>query len=180
MSTLAISRGAILSASAWTIGTYAASVILRFGSNVLLSRLIAPETFGMLVVISAIRTGAELLSDIGLGQNIVNNPRGDQAAFYNTVWTLQVLRGLLLFGLCYAVAGPLAQLYGVPEAAIQFGALTLALLGLTSTSVFLLQKRLRLPTLNLFDLVQDLIGTAAILLLVLWSPTVCRSCSATS
>ncbi len=172
MSVLAIPRGAILSGGAWTIGTYGASVVLRFGSNVLLSRLIAPEIFGMVVVISAIRMGADLLSDIGIGQNIVNNPRGDQPAFYNTAWTFQVLRGLLLFALCCAFAGPLAGLYGVPEAAIQFGALTLALLGMTSTSLFLLQKRLHVSTLTLFEFVQDLIGTAAMLIFVLWSPTV--------
>ena len=172
MSTLAISRGAILSGSAWTIGTYVATLVLRFGSNVLLSRLIAPEIFGMVVVIAAIRAGADLLSDIGLGQNIVNNPRGDRPAFYNTVWTLQVLRGLVLFALCCAFAGPFSRLYGVPESAIQFGAITLAVLGVTSTSPSLLQKKLRLPVLTLFDFAVDLIGIAAMLLLVLWSPTV--------
>ncbi|NEU13480.1 oligosaccharide flippase family protein [Methylobacterium sp. BTF04] len=172
MSTLTIPRGVILSGSAWTIGTYAATVILRFGSNVVLSRLIAPDIFGMVVVISAIRTGADLLSDIGIGQNIVNNPNGDRPEFYNTAWTMQFLRGLVLFGLCLLVAGPLARLYHVPESAIQFGALTLALLGATSTSIFLLQKQLRLATLNMFDFVQDVIGTAAMLLFVIWSPTI--------
>lgn len=172
MSVLALSRGAILSGSAWTIGTYAAALVLRFSANVLLARLIAPEIFGIVVVIAAIRAGADLLSDIGLSQNIVNNPRGDRPAFYNTVWTLQVMRGFLLFAICCAFAGPLARLYGVPESTIQFGVLTLAVLGATSTSQSLLQKKLRLPVITLFDFVVDLIGTVTMLLLVLWSPTV--------
>ncbi|WP_331288248.1 MULTISPECIES: oligosaccharide flippase family protein [Methylobacteriaceae] len=171
-SALALSRSAILSGSAWTIGTYAASVVLRFGSNVMLSRLVAPEVFGMIAIIVVIRTGAELLSDIGIGQNIVNNPRGDDPAFYNTAWTLQILRGLILCVLCCLFAGPLAQIYGAPESAIQLGALTLAVLGTTSTSLCLLQRRLRLPMLTMFDLTLDFIGTVTLLLLVSWSPTI--------
>lgn len=171
-SALALSRSAILSGSAWTIGTYAASVVLRFGSNVMLSRLVAPEVFGMIAIIVVIRTGAELLSDIGIGQNIVNNPRGDDPAFYNTAWTLQILRGLILCVLCCLFAGPLAQIYGAPKSAIQLGALTLAVLGTTSTSLCLLQRRLRLPMLTLFDLILDFIGTLIMLLLVSWYPTI--------
>lgn len=36
-------NGKVVSGVAWTVGTYAVSVVVRFGSNILLSRLLNPE-----------------------------------------------------------------------------------------------------------------------------------------
>src|SRR5687768_3709687 len=119
-----LGRSVILGGAAWTIGTYAASVAVRFGSNIVLSRLVAPEVFGMIVIVLAIRVGADLLSDVGIGQSVVNNPDGEKPDFYDTAWTIQVIRGLALFAVCQVLAGPIAELYRIPEAAIQLGAAT--------------------------------------------------------
>lgn len=172
MTVATLGRNVILGGAAWTIGTYAVSVMVRFGSNIVLSRLVAPDVFGMIVIVSAIRIGADLLSDVGIGQSVVNNPEGEKPDFYDTAWTIQLIRGLALFAVCLVLAGPLADLYRVPEAAIQLGAATLALYGATSTSIFLLQRRLQLATLNLYDLAQDVFSAAVIVALASLSPTI--------
>ncbi len=160
-------RGAV-----WTIGAYGASVILRFGSNVVLSRLVAPEVFGVMLIINTLRNGIELLSDVGIGQNIVQNPKGESRSFRDTAWTIQLLRGLILFSLLFLTAAPLGQLYQLPELAIQLSAITLALMGAASVSIYLLQRRLQLVRLNLFDLSIDAIGAILVVGLALVSPTI--------
>ena len=47
-----------------------------------------------MALVNAIRTGVELLSDVGIMQNIISTPGGDNPAFYDTAWTLQVVRGV--------------------------------------------------------------------------------------
>lgn len=161
-----------LHGAAWTIGVYAISVALRFGSNVVLSRLIAPEIFGTILIIMTLRNGVDLLSDVGVGQNVVNNRNGDKPAFYNTAWTFQIIRGLVLFGALALAAPFLANIYEIPQSAILIGATTLAIMGFASTSVFMLQRGLRLARSNLFDLGQDIVSLTCTLVSAAISPTV--------
>lgn len=172
MSVAALGRSVILGGAAWTIGTYATLVAVRFGANIVLSRLVAPDIFGMVVIVSAVRAGADLMSDVGIGQSVVTHPHGERAEFRDTAWTIQLIRGLALFAVCLVLAGPIAELYRVPEAVIQLGAVTVALFGATSTSIYLLQRRLQLARLNLFDLAQDVIGSTTVLFLATLSPTI--------
>lgn len=161
-----------LQGAAWTIGIYAISVVLRFGSNVALSRLITPEVFGMVMIIMTLRNGIDLLSDVGIGQNVVNNKSGDRPEFYNTAWTVQIARGLLLCAALCVAAPVLASAFQAPAEAIQIGAITLAILGFTSTGVFMMQRRLQLARLNLFELAQDVISLICTLTAALISPTI--------
>lgn len=156
----------------WIVGGYGTSVALRFGSNVILSRLVVPEVFGVMLIINTLRSGIELLSDVGIGQNIVHNPKGEQRDFLNVAWTIQLLRGLLLFSLLFVVAAPLGQLYQLPSAAIQLSALTLALAGAASVAIYLQQRRLQFARSNLFDLGVDAIGAVLVVGLAWYSPTI--------
>ena len=45
-----------------------------------------------------------LLSDMGLRQNIIQSHRGDDPAFLNTAWTVQIIRGFVLFALTLLLA----------------------------------------------------------------------------
>lgn len=160
-------RGAI-----WTIGTYGASVGLRFGTNVVLSRLVAPEVFGVMLIINTLRNGIELISDVGIGQNIVQNPKGESRTFRDVAWTIQLIRGFVLFSLLFLAAAPLGQLYQLPASAIQLSATTLALMGAASVSIYLLQRRLQFIRLNMFDLGVDAVGAALVIGLAFASPTI--------
>src|SRR3982751_2234786 len=92
----------------WTTLGYGAVQGIRLLNNVVLARLLAPQIFGLMAVVNAIRTGFELLSDVGVMQNIVSNPAGEEPDFYNTAWILQVARGLLLATFCFLLAAPAA------------------------------------------------------------------------
>lgn len=167
-----LSEKLVMRGAVWTIGTYGLSVVLRFGSNVILSRLVVPEVFGIMLVINTLRSGIELISDVGIGQNIIHNSHGEEKSFRDTAWTIQILRGMILFGIMFLAAAPLGRLYSLPTTAIQFASISLAIMGAASVSIYILQRRMQLIRLNLFDLSMDLIGSLLVVGLALYSPTI--------
>jgi len=84
----------------------------RLVSNVILAWLLFPEDFGVMVPVGVFMTGLLLFSDVGIGPTIVRSKRGDDPLFLRTVWTVQVMRGILLYAVCIAVAGPYSRLIG--------------------------------------------------------------------
>ena len=168
------SRRSLLGAAGWVSATFIAQQTLRLVSNVVLAWLLAPALLGTMLLINTLRTGGELLTDVGVGQSIVNNPSGNEPAFYNTAWTIQIVRGLILFALAIALTVPIARLYGKPELLILLPAVApiFIITGLTSPARFLLQKRLEVRKLALFDLAAALFGTAVQIGLALYTPTI--------
>ncbi len=88
---------------------------LRFGSNLVLTRLLAPEMFGMLAVVNVILVGLSMFSDLGLLQNIVKSKRGEDPDYLNTAWTIQIIRGfsILLVNLTICSVFYLLGVYGL-------------------------------------------------------------------
>ncbi|MDX2239769.1 MAG: oligosaccharide flippase family protein, partial [Leptolyngbyaceae cyanobacterium bins.302] len=66
----------VIRGSAWTIGGHAASQVIRLGSNLLLSRLLFPEAFGLMALVFTFITGLHMLSDFGVQPNIIQSKRG--------------------------------------------------------------------------------------------------------
>src|SRR5262245_13273328 len=140
-----VSPLALLKGAGWTIGAYGVGQLLRLMTNIVLARLLAPELFGIMVIVNSLRTGIDLFSDVGIGQNIVQNKNGDDPLFYNTGWSLQQIRGVLLWLVCFAAAAPLAHLYQAPIliSVLPVAAFYFILTGCTSISVPLLQRKLK-------------------------------------
>ena len=107
-----------LHASAWAMGGHGLSQAMRLGSNLVMTRLLAPEMFGVIAIAVTVSMILALLSDIGLHQNIVQSKRGDDPDFLNTAWVVQILRGgvLWLGALALCVALHVANMGGVVPA----------------------------------------------------------------
>ncbi|KDD69073.1 polysaccharide biosynthesis protein [Pseudomonas mandelii PD30] len=67
------------------------------GGNLIMARLLMPEMFGIMMIAITVSLVLHMLSDVGLRQNIIQSPRGDDPAFLNTIWTVQIVRGFILF-----------------------------------------------------------------------------------
>ena len=94
----------MLAAGAWSLAGYAVSQVIRFGSNLIMTRLLVPEMFGVMAIATIVMVGLAMFSDLGLRQSIVQSRRGDDPAFLNTAWALQILRGLVLWAIALAIA----------------------------------------------------------------------------
>jgi O-antigen/teichoic acid export membrane protein len=165
-------NGTVVRGVVWTMGTYVLSVVVRFGSNILLSRLLNPELFGILLIINTIRQGVELSSDVGFAQNVIQNKAGEQPEFFNTIWVMQMARGFLLCAVLFVCAVPIGRLYAVPASAFELSGAILLVSSLTSTSMFLLHRNLQLAKLNSFDLAQDIVGAVLIITAAIINPTI--------
>lgn len=153
---------------------YGLATALRLGGNMILTRLLFPRAFGLVALVNIFNQGLVMLSDVGIEPAVIQNPRGDEPAFFNTAWTIQVMRGFALFAIAIAVAWPLATLYHEPElvALTMVGSAAVAILGLHSTALYTLRRRLSVGRLTLIE-----VGAQATSLLIMipwayWSPSV--------
>lgn len=164
----------MMSQITWVAGSYGVSQGLRLFTNVILARLLAPQLFGVMLIVNTLRTGIELLSDVGIGQNIVSNRKGDQPDFYNTAWTIQIIRGILLFAIALLLARPLAEFYDSKQLIeiIPIISVLFLLTGFQSPSRFILQKRQAVKTIALFDIFIAAVSAVVHIALALYSPTI--------
>lgn len=95
----------------WTLIGYGGSQSLRLISNLILTRLLVPELFGVMSLITTFIVGLHLFSDVGIGASLIQNRQGDDPKFYNTAWTLQVVRGIVLWLLSIPMAYICVQIY---------------------------------------------------------------------
>jgi O-antigen/teichoic acid export membrane protein len=144
----------LMRGAALTSGAFVLAQIIRFASNLIAARLLFPEAFGLMALVNMIIVGLIMLSDAGLQQAIMQHRRGDDPAFLNTAFTLNVARGGLLFALACALAWPAAELYTAPDLLVILPvcALTLIVNGLTPTRVFTAERHIRIGRLTLLEL----------------------------
>ncbi len=146
-------RQRVLYSGSWTLVGYGVSQVLRLGGNLILTRLLFPEAFGMMAIINVACYGMTVLVDMGLGQSIVQNIRGNDPAFVNTAWTIQIILGFLIWIGLSALALPIATLYNVPQLAdmlpvVGFGS---AISGFNSTKLYTAQRNLEAKRVTLIE-----------------------------
>src|SRR2546421_7848298 len=90
-------KALVIKGSAWTIAGHGAGELIRLAKSLVLTRLLFPEAFGMMSLVGVVMYGLQMLSDVGLVQAIIRDKRGDDPDFLNTAWTMQVIRGAVLW-----------------------------------------------------------------------------------
>ena len=153
-----------MSGSEWTLNGYGVSQIIRLVSGLILARLLFPEAFGLMALVNVFMQGLEMLSDIGLGPSIIQNKRGTEPAFLRTAWTLQVVRGLVLWLISCALAYPAAQFFGAQDPlALQLvqvlpvAGLMALIGGFSSTAVHTLSRRMEMSKLAALALIPQVV-----------------------
>jgi O-antigen/teichoic acid export membrane protein len=162
-------RGAI-----WTIAGYGISNAIRLGSNLILTRLLVPELFGLMALVYVFISGLHMFSDVGIGVSIIQNKRGDERSFLDTAWTIQVIRGFILWFACLLLAYPVSQLYSEPRLLwlVPIVGLTTVISGFNCTALFSLNRHLDIKAMALFELSGQLVGAATIILWAWFHPTI--------
>lgn len=146
--------------SIWSVVDIGGSQGLRLVSNLILTRILFPEAFGLMALVSVVVAGLSLLSDTGVRPSIVQNARGDDPDFLNTAWTVQVIRGVFLWLIMLAIAMPVAALYDEPQLAqiLPVAGLALLIEGLQPTAVYTVNRHLALGRFIRIKLIAQAIG----------------------
>ena len=151
-----------LRSSVWIVGGFGFGQFLRLLSNLILTRILFPEAFGLLALVSVFVVGLQLFSDIGINTSVYQNKRGDDPNFLLTAWTLQVSRGILLSVLAALIAYPVSQFYGEPDLAylLPIAGLTLAITGFRPSRVLTAGRHLMIGRLTMAELIGQALGLA--------------------
>ncbi len=154
--------------AAWTIASYGSSQIIRFGSNLILTRLLLPELFGLVGLAYVFITGINLFTDIGLGPSIIQNKRGEDPQFLNTAWTLQVIRSFLIWIGLVIITQPVASFYGEPRLLWLIPVIGINSLigGFKSTATASLERKMSVKKVVIFELVIQIVSTTV---MIVWA-----------
>jgi O-antigen/teichoic acid export membrane protein len=119
--------------------------VIRFGGNLVLTRMLSPDDFGLTALVGVLITALHMISDMATGPCIVQSRRGDDPDFLDTAFTLQAIRGAILSACAASLAWPAAMLYGEPRLLwlVPASALGTLIGGFASTSIWTLTRRLQ-------------------------------------
>lgn len=157
----------VLRGSAATVLGFGGGQFLRLLSNLILTRLLVPEAFGLMTLVTLFIVGLKLFSDVGIGQSILRSPRGDEQLFLDTAWSLDLIRGGILWVLAWLLAAPVARFYDIPELAqlIPVTATVLLIGGLEPTKVDSAARHMHLGRVTGFELLSQLCGIVVMVVL---------------
>lgn len=160
--------------SALMVVNFAGQNIIRLASNLILTRLLFPEAFGLMALVSVVLQGLALFSDFGFRDSVVQDERGEETDFLNTTWTMQILRGLVLGLLAALLAYPTASFYGEPLLGdiLLFSAIIPVLQGLNSTNILTADRQLLLGRLTVLMLGTQIVGLLITIGLAWWLQSV--------
>ena len=142
----------------------------RFGSNLVLTRLLVPEAFGLIGIVQVFMMSLTLLSDVGLRSSVIHDHRGEERGFLNTVWTVSVIRGVILWLLVCLLAYPFAIFFGMPELVwlLPVTGVSAIVRGFASTSLLTASRHLKNDWYVRVECGSQLIGTTITVIIAIW------------
>ena len=173
-------RARMFRAAGWLLGGNISSQALRLFSNLVLTRLLVLEAFGLVAAVNTLYFALVMFSDLGVWQSVVKSERGQQARFLGTAWTVQMVRGTLLCCVVLLIAAGFkwgdaqgyfskGTVYADPRLALMiavFGVCAL-LQGLESMKLASAQRELQVAYLSRLEVASQLIATTITLGLAL-------------
>lgn len=140
---------------------------LRLAANLVMTRLLFPEAFGLMLIVNLVMMALEMLSDVGIrGAMIARQEKLDES-YIDTAWTMLVVRGVILALFGVAIAQPVAAYYQQPELAglIAFSSLAALISGFSSPWEIIRAKQIRLARVVFW---RAGVQTIALLLTIAW------------
>jgi len=145
--------------------TFAASACVRLASSLILTRLLYPEAYGIIVVLASVLFVIEMLSDVGVVGLVIRHERGDERAFLDTLWTIRLARGVVNCAILFIGAPWLALLIGDPtlEAPLRLISVYFVINALGSMSFALAMRNQRSRLVGYVDLACNVVATTFVI-----------------
>jgi O-antigen/teichoic acid export membrane protein len=130
-------------------------------SIVVLARLLSPEDYGLLAMVTAVIGVGELLRDLGLSVAAVQARTLDKGEKTNLFWA-NTFTGVVLMILIFCASWPIAAMYGEPDLVLitQVLSVTFLLNGTASQFKAQINRDLRFMVLGIAEAVPQAIGLA--------------------
>ncbi len=174
-------RNRILSSIKLSSLKFSSQIALRLISTIVLTRLLAPEVYGVFAIVLLYRYLLEMFSDLGLRSVVLTKEGETDDTFLQTVWTVSVLRGLLILVMTGVIALVIAWLQtrgnlaadsayaapALPWAIAALGGVTL-LEGFQTTNRFVYERKMQFGFITLNAIVANVVGLIVTIAIAWW------------
>jgi len=145
----------------WSVIQKWGRAVISIVTFVVLSRLLAPEAFGLVALATVFTVFIELFLDQGFGAAIVQRAEIEPEHLDTAFW-INILTGLILTGSLIAASGFVATLFDEPRLAsvLRWLSLSFILSALSSTQISILQRKLAFKNLAARSLAASTVGGA--------------------
>ena len=146
------------------------SALLNFLRNILIARLISVEDYGIAATFIITASVIGMLSNLSLDRLIVQAPDGDDPKLISAVQGFTLARGFMNSALLFALAWPMAALFGHPDLvwAYQFVALPPLLNAFNHLDMARYQRRMNFTPTAVNNAAASLISLLAVWPMALW------------
>jgi O-antigen/teichoic acid export membrane protein len=143
---------------------------LRLAGNLVLTRILFPEAFGIMALVQVFLTGLNMFSDLGVRASIVQNKQGADPLFLDTAWVFQIGRGFVLWGATCLLAGPMSVFYDAPILAqlLPVAGFVAVIQGFNSTKMAMASREIQLGRLTVISMTARFLGLLTLVLLAWW------------
>ncbi len=156
----------VIKGSFWVFALRISTQLLSMLRLVILARLLAPEDFGLLGIALLLMSILQTFTETGFDAALIQK-QGDIERYLNTAWTINVLKGLLIFSILFLIA-PVAAKFKVPQDAIQTTVNIIRAVGLccifngaTNIGTIYFRKELRFDKTFLLGFITNITSIAA-------------------
>jgi O-antigen/teichoic acid export membrane protein len=105
-------RAKVFRGGAWLgTGSFSEQVI-RFGRNMILTRLLAPEAFGTMAIVLSACSVVQTIMDVGVKEALIQNPRGSEKEYVGAAWWMAFGRAATFWAIVSTIAPVIAKFYG--------------------------------------------------------------------
>jgi O-antigen/teichoic acid export membrane protein len=168
-----------LAGSLWTLGGYGTKQSIRLGNHLVLAWLLAPQIFGLMALVKVVQHGLSMFSDLGIKPAIIQSTRGDDPDFLNTAWTMQIIRGFVLWICACILAWPFAAFYAQTDPLawqllylLPIVGATAVIEGFNSTALATLNRKIELGKITMLALSSQIVSVCVMIAWALIHPTI--------
>lgn len=143
----------------WGTGGAAARLILQFGAQVVLARILGPEQYGIFAIGAIVISFSNFFSDIGLAYGLIQK-KTVSANDVRFVFTWQIILGTAVTAAVFFAAESIARFFGDPRATsvVQALAAICLLNALAAPSLNLLKRELDFKRIQIAQIAGFILG----------------------
>ena len=135
--------------------------VLQIAAAVVLARLLAPEDFGLVAIVTVLTSFAPLLIDFGLGDATTQRSKITRSQVSSLFWLSSGI-GLAIAAVVAACSPLIAWIYREPrlEAIALYSAITFVLFGVSNQHLALLRRTMQFGRIAKIQILSTLVGVA--------------------
>jgi O-antigen/teichoic acid export membrane protein len=138
-------KARVFRGGAWLGAGSFSEQVFRFGRNMILTRVLAPEAFGTMAIILSSASIIQSLTEVGAKEALIQNPNGDQEEHIGAAWWLAFGRSASVYLMLFMAAPFMARFYGNLQLTALLRVATLGLIfeGAISTKAYVAMKQMK-------------------------------------